>query len=98
MVPVRQVCKWCGKTYSVKERLKGQEISEGNFVDFNSLKKPNEMFSGLKVRKSRKQFMVSSILPKNERKKLTLLLWYLKSSRIVFVLGRIEDTQKTFRN
>ena len=39
MVPVRQVCKWCGKTYSVKERLKGQEISEGNFVDFNSLKK-----------------------------------------------------------
>ena len=54
MVPVRQVCKWCGKTYSVKERLKGQEISEGNFVDFN-LKKPNEMFSGLKVRKSRRQ-------------------------------------------
>ena len=52
MVPVRQVCKWCGKTYSVKERLKGQEISEGNFVDFNSLKKPNEMFSGLKVKKS----------------------------------------------
>ena len=68
MVPVRQVCKWCGKTYSVKERLKGQEISEGNYVYFNSLKKPNEMFSGLKVRKSRKQFMVSSILPKKEQK------------------------------
>ena len=70
MVPVRQVCKWCGKTYSVKERLKGQEISEGNFVDFNSLKKPNEMFSGLKVRKSLKQVMVSSILPKTEQKNL----------------------------
>ena len=68
MVPVRQVCKWCGKTYSVKERLKGQEISEGNFVDFNSLKKPNEMFSGLKVKKSRKQSMVSSILPKTKQK------------------------------
>merc|ERR1712203_468547 len=28
MVPVRQVCKWCGKTYSVKERLKDHIIME----------------------------------------------------------------------
>ena len=39
MVPVRQVCKWCGKSYSCKERLKGQEITEGYCGVFNSSKK-----------------------------------------------------------
>ena len=95
MVPVRQVCKWCGKTYSVKERLKGLEISEGNFVYFNSLKKPNEMFSGLKVRKSRKQFMVSSILPKNESKNENIrpnTQYYDISGRFIFdrYLGELK--------
>ena len=80
MVPVRQVCKWCGKTYSVKERLKGQEISEGNFFDFNSSKNPNEMISCLKVRKPGKQFMVTSILPKTERKIYILSIFSLENS------------------
>ena len=48
----------------------------------------------LKVRKSRKQIMVSSILPKNER-------WdnfhYIKLSQRSF-FGRIEDTINCFRD
>ena len=31
-------------------------------------------------------------------KKTTLLLWYLKSNYIRFLVGRIENTKKTFRN
>ena len=42
--------------------------------------------------------MVSSILPKTEWKNSTLLLWYLKSNCFRSFFGRIEDTQKTFRN
>jgi hypothetical protein len=70
MVPVRQVCKWCGKTYSVKERLKGQEISEGNFVDFNSLKKPerNDFFP--KGQKTWKAIYGILNSPKNQTKNL----------------------------
>ena len=39
-------------------------------------------------------FAVSSILPKNERKILTLLLWYLKSNCFRSFFGRIEIHQK----
>ena len=42
--------------------------------------------------------MVSWILPKNERKKNTLLLWYLKSNCFRMFFGRIEDTKMTFQN
>ena len=39
-----------------------------------------------------------SILPKNEQKKSTLLLWYLKSNCFRSLFGRIEDTKNTFQN
>ena len=53
----------------------------------------------VKVSLFQKDFLVSSILPKNEWKNLTLLL-YDTSGRIVFVgfLGEIEKTENTFRN
>ena len=43
-----------------------------------------------------KDFLVSSILPKNERK--IQLFYYDTSGRLVFVrvLGEIDDTKKTF--
>ena len=46
-----------------------------------------------------KGLLASSILPKNERKKIRLY-YYDTSGRLVFVrfLGEIEDTKKTFRN
>ena len=58
----------------------------------------NDKMYTLKINKSRKQFMVSSILPKNNRNFLTLLLWYLRSNCFFSFFGRIEDTKKTFRN
>ena len=38
------------------------------------------------------------ILPKNERKNLTLLLWYLKLNCFRSIFGRIQDTKQSFRN
>ena len=52
--------------------------------------------SKLKVSKSRKRVMVSSILPKNERKKWTLLLQYLRSNCFRSFFGRIEETINCF--
>ena len=52
----------------------------------------------LKVSKSRKQFMVSSILPKNERKNSTLLLWYLRSNCFLLVFGRMGETINCFQD
>ena len=42
--------------------------------------------------------MVSSILPNNQWKNSTLLLWYLKSNCVCSFFGRIEDTKKTLWN
>ena len=41
-----------------------------------------------------KSLLVSSILPKTNEKKSTLLLWYLKSNSFRLFFGRIEDTKK----
>ena len=40
--------------------------------------------------------MVSSILPKNERKNLTLLLWYLKSNCFRSFLGELKTPKRHF--
>ena len=42
--------------------------------------------------------MVSSILQKNERKKIALVIWYLRSNCICLFFGRIEDTINCFRD
>ena len=42
--------------------------------------------------------MVSSILPKNERKNSTLLLWYLRPNCFRSFFGRIEETINRFRD
>ena len=60
-----------------------------------SLKKD---LSLLKVSKSRKQIMVSSILPKNERNLLSWVEKMLKILSIVCFLWRIEDTINCFRD
>ena len=54
----------------------------------------------LKVSKSRKQFMVSSILPKNKRKTLFWLLSKEDAQDIEFssIFGRIEDITNCFRD
>jgi hypothetical protein len=57
----------------------------------------------LKVRKSRKQFMVSSILPKNERKndKIQPITYLILSTVVDFFcsfFGRNEDTIICFRD
>jgi hypothetical protein len=49
----------------------------------------------LKVSKSRKQFMVTSILPKNERKSLS---WASSLLSFVCFFGRIEETISCFRD
>ena len=52
----------------------------------------------VKISESWKRFMVSSILPKNERKNLTLLLWYLRSNCFRLFFERIEETINCFRH
>ena len=50
----------------------------------------------IKVSKSRKRFMVSSILPNNKQKNSTLLLWYLRLNCFRSFFGRIEETINCF--
>jgi hypothetical protein len=50
----------------------------------------------LKVNELRNVSLVSSILPKKEQKKSSLILWYLKSNCFCSFFGRIEDTKKNF--
>ena len=45
----------------------------------------------------RNVFLVSSIIPKNERKNSTTMVPF-KSNCFRSFFGRIEDTKKTFRN
>ena len=84
--------------------FKGQLILKCLFGIFNSFKKRTKKFDlttiqwYLKSVPKRHVSLVSSIVPKNERKNSTLLLWYLKSNCFRSFLGRIEDTKKTFRN
>ena len=57
----------------------------------------------VKVSLFRNVFLVSPIIPKNERKNETLLLKYYFASwpqikLLSFVFGRIQDTEKTFKN
>ena len=52
----------------------------------------------VKVSKSQKGIMVSSILPKNKWKVSALVLWYLRSNCFCSFFGRIEDTINCFRD
>ena len=53
----------------------------------------------LKLSKSRKQFKVSSILPKKHRTKLTILrIFCTQDSKFCSFFGRIEDTKIFFRD
>ena len=52
----------------------------------------------LKVSLFRNVFLVSSILPKNERKQFDLRYHNSKVEFFRSFFGRIEDTKKTFRN
>ena len=52
----------------------------------------------IKVSEFQNIIFTSSILPKSDRKDLTLLLCYLKSNCFRTFFGRIEDTKKAFRN
>ena len=47
---------------------------------------------------SKMTFMYLKFSQKNEQKKLTLPVWYLKSNCFRSFFGRIEDTKKTFQN
>ena len=52
----------------------------------------------IKVSKSQKQLMVSSILPKNERKKFDFTSMIPQVELFSFVFGRIEETINCFRD
>ena len=80
---------------------------EGLKKIFHLKKKIGNTFPGfkmvdLKVSKFQKDFLVSSILPKNERKtnEKIRLIYYDTSGRLISVpfSEEFEDTKKTFRN
>jgi hypothetical protein len=54
----------------------------------------DKTYSNIKVSWFQKDFLVSSILSNNERKKSTLLLWYLRSTCFRLFFGRIWRHQK----
>ena len=60
--------------------------------------KPTLLAYIVKLSKSRKQFMESSILPKNEKKNDITVLWYLRSKFFHSFFEIIEDTINCFRN
>ena len=65
---------------------------------FHIINQLRNQFHTVKVSKFGNVFFVSSILPKNERKQFDL--WY-HSTRVEFFcsfFGRIEETEKMFRN
>ena len=74
-----------------KTKNKTKEIVDCSKNCSDLLREKNVQKLGLNVSKSRKQFMVSSIFPKNKR-------WFSVHKIILSVLGRIEDTIICFQD
>ena len=78
----------------------------GDCLSSNGSEGKADFFKGIftraiKVRKSRKQFMLSLILPQNEQKITILSIFSLENthdSGILFIFGRIENTIICFRD
>ena len=62
------------------------------------MKKSNPICAYLKVSKSRKQFMVFSILPKNERNSLSWASFLLRIVIFAHFFWRIQETINCFRD